>query len=39
MGHARPSITLDRYGHLAPARRAPLMARIDELVAPLAKAA
>ncbi len=35
MGHARPSITLDRYGHLAPAGLAPLMARIDELVAPL----
>lgn len=39
MGHARPLITLDRYGHLAPAGRAPLMARIDELVGPLAKAA
>lgn len=33
MGHARPSITLDRYGHLAPAGLAPLMARIDEVVA------
>lgn len=33
MGHARPSITLDRYGHLAPAGLAPLMAKIDELVA------
>jgi integrase len=33
MGHARPSITLDQYGHLAPAGLAPLMAKIDELVA------
>lgn len=32
MGHARPSITLDRYGHLAPAGLAPLMAKIDDLV-------
>ncbi|MDP5226915.1 MULTISPECIES: tyrosine-type recombinase/integrase [Arthrobacter] len=39
MGHARPSITLDRYGHLAPAGLGPLMTKIDELVAPLAKAA
>lgn len=39
MGHARPSITLDRYGHLAPAGLAPLMARIDDVVAPLRKAA
>lgn len=34
MGHARPSITLDRYGHLAPAGLAPLMASIDRLVKP-----
>lgn len=33
MGHARPSITLDQYGHLAPAGLAPLMAKIDELAA------
>lgn len=33
MGHARPSITLDQYGHLAPAGLSPLMAKIDELVA------
>ncbi|HXH36240.1 MAG TPA: site-specific integrase [Plantibacter sp.] len=32
LGHARPSITLDRYGHLAPAGLAPLMAGIDDLV-------
>lgn len=31
MGHARPSITLDQYGHLAPAGLAPLMAKMDEL--------
>lgn len=34
VGHARTSITLDRYGHLAPAALAPLMAKIDELAAP-----
>lgn len=31
MGHARPSITLDKYGHLAPAGLAPLMDKIDQL--------
>jgi hypothetical protein len=39
IGHARPSITLDRYGHLAPAGLAPPMARIDDVVGPLRKAA
>ena len=39
MGHARPSVTLDRYGHLAPAGLGPLMAKIDNLVEPLTKAA
>lgn len=34
MGHAKPSVTLDKYGHLAPAGLAPLMAKIDQLVAP-----
>lgn len=34
MGHARPSITLDRYGHLAPTGLGPLMAKIDGLVSP-----
>lgn len=33
MGHARPSITLDRYGHLAPAGLGPLMTKIDAVVA------
>lgn len=33
MGHAKPSVTLDRYGHLAPAGLSPLMAKIDDLVA------
>lgn len=32
MGHAKPSITLDKYGHLAPAGLAPLMAKVDSLV-------
>lgn len=39
MGHARPSITLDRYGHLAPAGLGPLMTKVNELVAPQSKAA
>ncbi|UOE43411.1 tyrosine-type recombinase/integrase [Agromyces larvae] len=39
MGHAKPSITLDKYGHLAPAGLAPLMAKIDALVNSLAPAA
>ena len=34
MGHAKPSITLDKYGHLAPAGLAPLMAKLDALVGP-----
>lgn len=34
MGHARPSVTLDRYGHLAPVGLSPLMAQIDDLVSP-----
>lgn len=34
MGHAKPSITLDRYGHLAPAGLAPLMAKIDHVISP-----
>lgn len=36
MGHARPSITLDRYGHLAPAGLGPLMAKIEALAEPFA---
>lgn len=35
MGHARPSITLDRFGHLAPAGLSPLMVRIEALVTPI----
>lgn len=38
MGHARPSITLDRYGHPSKKGLTPLMSRIDALVAPPAKA-
>nr|WP_275578733.1 tyrosine-type recombinase/integrase [Yimella sp. NH-Cas1] len=33
MGHARPSITLDRYGHLSKKGLAPLMGKIDAIVA------
>lgn len=32
MGHAKPSVTLDRYGHLAPAGLSPLMGQIDQLI-------
>ena len=39
MGHAKPSITLDKYGHLAPAGLGPLMAKVDTLVGSLAHAA
>ncbi len=34
LGHARPSITLDRYGHLAPAGLEPLMAMVDAFTVP-----
>lgn len=34
LGHARPSITLDRYGHLAPAGLEPLMALVDAFASP-----
>ena len=37
MWHARPSITLDKYGHLSKKGLAPLMGKIDALVAPLVK--
>ena len=32
LGHARPSITLDRYGHLAPAGLEPLMDQVDAFI-------
>jgi len=32
LGHAKPSITLNEYGHLAPNGLAPLMAQLDALV-------
>lgn len=35
MGHARPSITLDRYGHLSKKGLAPLMEKVDALVSAL----
>ena len=39
MGHAKPSITLDKYGHLAPAGLAPLMAKVDALISGSAEVA
>lgn len=39
MGHARPSITLDKYGHLSKKGLTPLMGKIDAPVAPLTKPA
>ena len=35
LGHARPSITLDVYGHLIPNRQAEAAELMDELVVPL----
>jgi integrase len=35
LGHARPSITLDLYGHLIPAVGAQAAEKIDQLVAPM----
>jgi hypothetical protein len=35
LGHSRPSITLDVYGHLIPSMQAGLAERIDELVTPI----
>jgi integrase len=35
LGHAKPSITLNEYGHLAPAGLATLVAKVDALVGPL----
>lgn len=35
MGHARPSSTLDRYGHLSKKGLAPLMEKVDALVTTL----
>jgi integrase len=35
LGHARPSITLDVYGHLIPSMQAEAAQKIDELVTPV----
>jgi len=35
MGHARPSITLDIYGHLIPTMQAEAAQLIDDLVTPI----
>jgi len=35
LGHARPSITLDQYGHLIPTKQAETAQLIDEIVAPI----
>ena|GEM_PF-6405099 len=35
LGHARPSITLNVYGHLAPSGLEQLMHQVDGLIAPI----
>lgn len=35
LGHARPSITLDIYGHLIPSMQGPVAEVMDELITPL----
>jgi integrase len=35
LGHARPSITLDVYGHLIPAKQLEAAEMIDELITPV----
>jgi integrase len=35
LGHARPSITLDIYGHLIPSMQAEAAQKIDDLVTPV----
>ena len=32
LGHAKPSITLDHYGHLSPTMQAEAAERLDELI-------
>jgi integrase len=36
LGHAKPSITLDIYGHLIPSMQAEVAQKIDDLVSPVA---
>ena len=35
LGHAKPSITLDIYGHLIPSMQAEAAQKIDELITPV----
>jgi integrase len=35
LGHAKPSITLDVYGHLLPSMQAEAAQKIDELITPV----
>ena len=35
LGHAKPSITLDVYGHLIPSLQAEAAQKIDELITPV----
>lgn len=35
LGHSRPSITLDVYGHLIPSAQAEVAEKMDELIAPI----
>jgi integrase len=36
LGHAKPSITLDVYGHLIPSLQAEVADMIDDMVTPIA---
>jgi len=36
LGHARPSITLDIYGHFIPSMQAEIAEKIDEIILPVA---
>ena len=35
LGHSRPSITLDVYGHLIPSAQAEVAEKMDELITPV----
>ena len=36
LGHAKPSITLDVYGHLIPSMQTDIAQKIDDLITPVA---
>jgi hypothetical protein len=36
LGHAKPSITLDVYGHLIPSMQTEVAQKIDDLITPVA---